>query len=168
MHRAGYRRDPGGVAALHPKETEDNYDAIEWVAIQPFSTGKVGQWEDELRRDFRRTGWQRCARRTTHLVATAPFVSYQSGYHQIVFPGGIHKSDFDSWAPFTAGTAAPGQDAEAQGRMMGRGLELNEKYRQHPLYEDYRGTAGRPTPSIGSWARSYGPHRSSTGAAASC
>ena len=131
-------RGTGGTPGeWHPftrKETEDNYDAIEWLAAQPFSTGKVGQWGTS----YGGISTNRVATlRPPHLAATAPFVSYQSAYHDIVFPGGIHKSDFDWWAPFTAGTAAPGQDPEAQGRMTRRGLELNEEHRQHPLYDNY-------------------------------
>lgn len=125
---------PGEWQPFSRTEMEDNYDAIEWLAAQPFSTGKVGQWGTS----YGGISTNRVATlRPPHLVAIAPFVSYQSAYHDIVFPGGIYKADFDWWAPFTAGTAAPGQDPEAQARMTRRGLELNQEHRQHPLYDDY-------------------------------
>src|ERR1700722_11263278 len=38
----GSGKSPGFLDPFSPRETQDYYDAIEWSAVQPWSTGKVG------------------------------------------------------------------------------------------------------------------------------
>ncbi|SPF06204.1 CocE/NonD family hydrolase [Streptomyces sp. MA5143a] len=38
----GAGRSPGYLDIFSPRETRDYYDCIEWAAVQPWSTGKVG------------------------------------------------------------------------------------------------------------------------------
>ena len=56
----------GGVALdeYTEDETRDGFDAVEWLAAQPWCTGAVGMWGISLRRRSRRSRSRSCARRT--------------------------------------------------------------------------------------------------------
>lgn len=72
----GMYRSEGTFEAM-VQEAEDGYDAIEWAAAQPWSTGKVGTIGDSY---LGLTQWQPAIHTPPHLVAMAPMVT-ASDYH---------------------------------------------------------------------------------------
>jgi putative CocE/NonD family hydrolase len=64
---------------FHPmqQEVHDGYDAVEWAAAQPWSTGKVGMMSGSY---VGLTQWQAADRSPPHLAAIAPQVT-ASDYH---------------------------------------------------------------------------------------
>jgi predicted acyl esterase len=64
----------------------DAYDLIEWLATQPFSDGRMGQFGGSYG-GF--TSYQAAAEQPPHLLATAPMIAPGSLYHDVIYPGGI-------------------------------------------------------------------------------
>lgn len=76
-------------------EAEDNYDLIEWMAVQPFSSGRVGQYGQSY---GGMSSYRVAALRPPHLCAIAPQESYSSYYLHAAFPGGIEAGTGRNWA----------------------------------------------------------------------
>jgi putative CocE/NonD family hydrolase len=73
--RGRYRS--GGVMDAMQQEADDGYDAIEWAAAQPWSTGKVGMIGGSY---VGLTQWQPAIQTPPHLAAIAPHIT-ASDYH---------------------------------------------------------------------------------------
>jgi putative CocE/NonD family hydrolase len=73
--RGRYRSE--GVMNAMVQEGEDGYDAVEWAARQPWSTGKVGMIGGSY---VGLTQWQPAIRTPPHLAAIAPLIT-ASDYH---------------------------------------------------------------------------------------
>jgi predicted acyl esterase len=106
-------------------ENRDNYDIIEWLAHQPFSTGKIGQ-EGESYGGM--SSYRVASLQPPHLVAIAPQQAYSSQYLEQGYYGGIRGTADPFWA-LVAG--------------MGLGDPAMIPYPQltdwlaHPLLDDY-------------------------------
>jgi predicted acyl esterase len=75
----------------------DAYDLIEWLATQPFSDGRMGQFGGSYG-GF--TSYQAAAEQPPHLLATAPMIPPGSLYHDVIYPGGIkstERGNIDNW-----------------------------------------------------------------------
>lgn len=72
----GMYRSPDDFHAM-VQEANDGYDAIEWAAVQPWSTGKVGMFSGSY---VGLTQWQPAIHTPPHLAAIAPAVT-ASDYH---------------------------------------------------------------------------------------
>lgn len=104
-------------------ECEDNYDAIEWLAAQPFANGKVGQYGQSY---GALTALRVAALRPPHLAAIAPQQSWSS-YYDYKYPGGIQAARGGVW---------PDSVPEfTGGRMSGDWLQTLWGY--HPLLDDF-------------------------------
>jgi putative CocE/NonD family hydrolase len=100
---AGYNRGEWVDAARM-----DSYDLIEWLAMQPWSTGKVGMWGCSA------TGGSQMQAITTsppHLKAVFP-MSCEFDVYPFGVPGGMSPSQGDTKAPPGGGSAAQ-RDATA-------------------------------------------------------
>lgn len=73
--RGRYRS--GGVMDAMQQEADDGYDAVEWAAVQPWSTGKVGMIGGSY---VGLTQWQPAIHAPPHLAAIAPLIT-ASDYH---------------------------------------------------------------------------------------
>ena len=73
----GRYRSEGEFDAMR-QEAKDGYDAVEWAAAQPWSTGKVGMIGGSY---VGLTQWQAAVEQPPHLVAIAPHYT-SSDYHQ--------------------------------------------------------------------------------------
>ena len=76
--RGTFRSEGKFVPVIH--ESDDGYDAIEWAARQPWSTGKVGMMGGSY---LAVTQWQAAIKRPPHLVTIVPSVgpvSFDSGW----------------------------------------------------------------------------------------
>lgn len=71
------RHRSGGVMDAMQQEADDGYDAIEWAAVQPWSTGKVGMIGGSY---VGLTQYQPAIQTPPHLAAIAPHIT-ASDYH---------------------------------------------------------------------------------------
>jgi predicted acyl esterase len=147
-------RGTGGTAGeidfFSPDETRDLYDAIEWAAIQPWSTGKIGMLGISY---LASNQWQVAALRPPHLAAICPWEGATDYYREYTHHGGITSEFMPSWMPYQVTTVQNGRsdaalnpnngrrisgpddidDAELAKRRIAIGDTLNE----HPLCDEY-------------------------------
>jgi predicted acyl esterase len=91
----GTGKSRGKLDLLGPKEAEDCYDVIEWAAVQPWSTGRVGllgiSW-------YAMAQWMVAALQPPHLVAMIPWEGLTDFYREWGRQGGILNNVFtESW-----------------------------------------------------------------------
>ncbi len=72
------------------QEAQDGYDAIEWAAKQPWSTGKVGMWGGSY---VGLTQWQPAIHTPPHLAAIAPTFTASDYHDNWTYVNGV----FDLW-----------------------------------------------------------------------
>jgi uncharacterized protein len=72
------------------QEQPDGFDAVEWAAAQPWSTGKVGMTGSSY---FGLTQWQAAITTPPHLFAIAPAVTASDYHDQWTYMNGV----FDLW-----------------------------------------------------------------------
>ncbi len=87
----GTGKTKGKLDLLGPKEAEDFYDVIEWAAVQPWSTGKVGllgiSW-------YAMSQWMVAALQPPHLAAIVPWEGLTDFYREWARQGGIFHNSF--------------------------------------------------------------------------
>ena len=82
----GAGKSPGKLDVNSPAEFRDFYDAIEWAAAQPWSTGKIGL----LGISYYAAGqWMIAAQRPPHLAAMLPWQGTSDFYRDRTRQGGI-------------------------------------------------------------------------------
>lgn len=82
----GAGKSPGKLDVNSPAEFRDFYDAIEWAAVQPWSTGKIGL----LGISYYAAGqWMIAAQRPPHLAAMLPWQGTSDFYRDRTRQGGI-------------------------------------------------------------------------------
>ncbi len=82
----GAGKSPGRLDVNSPAEFRDFYDAIEWAAVQPWSTGKIGL----LGISYYAAGqWMIAAERPPHLAAMLPWQGTSDFYRDRTRQGGI-------------------------------------------------------------------------------
>lgn len=76
-----------GMWRFHSKEEQnDHYDLIEWMAKQPWCTGRVGMIGESY---YGWTQWSAAATQPPHLVTIIPFDAGADMYRDVVYHGGI-------------------------------------------------------------------------------
>lgn len=103
------------------QEGEDGYDLIEWVAMQPWSSGKVALTGNSW---LAIAQWFIAAERPPHLAAIAPWEGMTDAYHNGPFRGGI--PDFSFMNKLLSEMFGPG-----------RVEDLPAMSKLHPLYDEY-------------------------------
>jgi len=87
----GTGKTTGKLDLLGPKEAEDFYDVIEWAAVQPWSTGKIGllgiSW-------YAMSQWMVAALQPPHLAAIVPWEGLTDFYREWARQGGIYNNAF--------------------------------------------------------------------------
>ncbi len=73
------------------KERDDHYDLIEWIARQPWCTGRVGMIGESY---YAWTQWAAAATQPPHLVTIVPFDAGADMYRDVVYHGGIPAMGF--------------------------------------------------------------------------
>lgn len=82
----GAGKSPGKLDVNSPAEFRDFYDAIEWAAVQPWSSGKIGL----LGISYYAAGqWMIAAERPPHLAAMLPWQGTSDFYRDRTRQGGI-------------------------------------------------------------------------------
>ena len=93
----GSGQSPGYLDPFSPRETQDYYDAIEWAAAQPWSTGKVGLIGISY---LSIKQWQVAALNPPHLAAICPWEGGCDLYRDWSHHGGIFSNEFPTaWWP---------------------------------------------------------------------
>jgi putative CocE/NonD family hydrolase len=87
----GTGKSPGFYEVMSPLQTRDFYDAIEWAATQPWSTGKVGLLGVSY---LAVKQWQVAALQPPHLAAIVPWEGMFDHYRDLYRHGGIYSSPF--------------------------------------------------------------------------
>lgn len=90
----GAGRSPGFIDPFGPREQQDMYEAVEWVASQPWSDGKVGMAGISY---LASTQWLAAAAQPPHLAAICPWEGYADYYREWCGHGGIPGSFFGNW-----------------------------------------------------------------------
>jgi uncharacterized protein len=93
----GSGQSPGYLDPFSPRETQDYYEAIEWSARQPWSTGKVGLIGISY---LSIKQWQVAALQPPHLAAICPWEGGCDLYRDWSHHGGIFSDLFPTaWYP---------------------------------------------------------------------
>jgi hypothetical protein len=93
----GSGQSPGYLDPFSPRETQDYHDAIEWAAVQPWSSGKVGLIGISY---LSIKQWQVAALQPPHLAAICPWEGGCDLYRDWSHHGGIFSSLFPTaWWP---------------------------------------------------------------------
>ena len=93
----GSGKSPGYLDPFSPRETQDYYEAIEWAAGQPWSTGKVGLIGISY---LSIKQWQVAALQPPHLAAICPWEGGCDLYRDWSHHGGIFSDLFPTaWYP---------------------------------------------------------------------
>ncbi|MDQ2797491.1 MAG: CocE/NonD family hydrolase [Actinomycetota bacterium] len=90
----GTGASPGFLWPFGNAAAENYYDAIEWAAVQPWSTGKVGLLGISF---YAMTQWPVAALRPPHLAAIVPWEAAADLYRDFMRGGGILNSRFLTW-----------------------------------------------------------------------
>lgn len=155
----GAGKSPGKLDVNSPAEFRDFYDAIEWAAVQPWSTGKVGL----LGISYYAAGqWMIAAERPPHLAAMLPWQGTSDFYRDRTRQGGILCSGFTMrwWkmsvlrnqygnpdTPFTdivTGERNTGPASLTPEELLANRVEYLPNLRAHPLNDDwYQARSGK-------------------------
>lgn len=93
----GSGQSPGYLDPFSPRETQDYHDAIEWAAVQAWSSGKVGLIGISY---LAIKQWQVAALRPPHLAAICPWEGGCDLYRDWSHHGGIFSNVFPTaWWP---------------------------------------------------------------------
>jgi predicted acyl esterase len=79
------------------EEQNDHYDIIEWIATQPWSSGKVGMIGESY---YGWTQWYAAATNPPHLATIVPWDAGADSYRDVVYHGGLLGMGFLTWWHF--------------------------------------------------------------------
>jgi predicted acyl esterase len=87
----GMWNSEGHATWLSPQDAEDYFDLIEWVAAQPWSTGRVGLSGVSY---LAMSQWAVAALNPPHLAAIMPWEGLSDMYRELAFHGGMRETGF--------------------------------------------------------------------------
>ena len=146
------RYDSEGQWYPFVNEADDGHDAVEWIAKQPWCSGKIGMSGGSY---YGLTQWQASQGSSPHLVATVPKVAYSNVYHNWVYTGGAFQLAFNlSWCTTmaTRTNRRPYLSLPAETHLSslmwhlplattdqqaGRSIRHWQDWVDHPSYDDY-------------------------------
>ncbi|MFG2007189.1 CocE/NonD family hydrolase [Spirillospora sp. NPDC048911] len=138
----GSGESPGRIDPFGPQEQRDNYDVIEWLAAQPWSTGDIGQMGVSY---GGHSSLLVAVNRPPHLKAIIPVNGLSDWYENTIYRGGVYSARIRPWQQ----SVAP---------------ETLTTYAAHPRYDRFwqdRSVASRrnrltvPTLEINGWYDRY-------------
>lgn len=101
----GAGRSEGFLSVHSPRETQDIYDCIEWIALQPWCTGKVGMNGISY---FAANQWRIAARQPPHLAAVCVWEGFADNYRDATHHGGILSVFRKNWQDMQVKTVQHG------------------------------------------------------------
>jgi predicted acyl esterase len=136
--------------AMSAQDRRDARDLVEWLAEQPFSDGRIGQFGESY---GGQTSYGAAVEGAPSLRAVAPLQPPASLYDDAIYPGGIKSTErgtIDFWPPIGQSLSGGRIDPDAE-------FATN---RDHPTFDDYweeRSFGGRyddievPVLTVGGW-----------------
>ncbi|MCP2164060.1 CocE/NonD family hydrolase [Goodfellowiella coeruleoviolacea] len=106
---------PGRLDPFSAQEQRDNYDLIEWLAVQPWSTGRIGQSGVSY---GGHSALLVAVNKPPHLAAIIPVNGISDWYENTIYRGGIYSARIRDWQASTA-------------------PDTLVTYPQHPFYDDF-------------------------------
>ena len=94
MDVRGTGRSQGEYHFLDKREQRDLYEAIEWIAKQPWSTGKVGGAGQSY---YAMVQWFMGIQNPPHLSCIAPYDGFVDAYHESSYQGGVPSTFLGDW-----------------------------------------------------------------------
>jgi predicted acyl esterase len=87
----GTHKSEGQAGVLRPLDAQDYYDLIEWAAVQPWCTGRIGLLGVSY---LAMSQWHVAALKPPHLCAIVPWEGVTDLYRELAFHGGIPETKF--------------------------------------------------------------------------
>jgi len=168
----GTGRSPGVMDNMSATEADDIYDAVEWAAQQPWSTGRIGLTGISYMAIVQ---WTAASRKPPHLAAMCPWEGASDWYRDVARHGGIlseftrtwfrgqplkiqHGRGSRGWINQFTGEPASGAEELTDDELERNRLDPSEGMREHrfdgqyyrarsPRYEDVQ----VPLLSAGNW-----------------
>lgn len=83
----------GSLAACtpNPDRGQDGYDAVEWIAAQPWCNGKVATWGQSALGNIQ---FLTASKQPPHLVCAVPIVAAPYTHYQHYYPGGALRTEY--------------------------------------------------------------------------
>lgn len=150
----GAGRSPGFMDFFSPRETQDLYECIEWAAVQPWSTGRVGLLGISY---YAMNQWMVAAKQPPHLAAICPWEGAADMYRDATRHGGIVSDFWGNWFRTqvvavqhgygergardpNSGLLVAGPETLSEQELARSRVGLEEQVLQHPLDDEfYRG-----------------------------
>jgi uncharacterized protein len=147
----GAGRSPGYLDHFSPRETNDLYECIEWAAIQPWSTGKVGLSGISY---LAINQWHVASLQPPHLVAMIPWEGAADWHRDCTYHGGILSTFWENWyriqvlavqhglglrGPLNENTGelVAGPETLTDEELAANRCDLGDDILAHPLDDDY-------------------------------
>jgi predicted acyl esterase len=102
---------PGYMDVWSPRETRDVHEAVEWAAVQRWSTGRVGMTGISY---YAINQWQVAALQPPHLAAIVPWEGAGDFYRDMNYHGGIYCEFAANWYPLQVETVQYGLGERAR------------------------------------------------------
>jgi uncharacterized protein len=152
----GSGESPGYLAPFSQQIAEDYYDAIEWAATQPWSTGKIGTLGVSY---YGASQWAAAALKPPHLAAMVPWEAFADAYRDLYRHGGILSNRFVGWWwPMTMLNVQHGLGKLPTQELEANRINLMEELRARPLIDPLYttwvpdlSTIDVPFVSVGNW-----------------
>ena len=127
----GSGNSPGELDPFSAQEQRDNYDAIEWFAKQPWSSGRIGQSGVSY---GAHSSLLVAVNRPPHLKTIIPVMGIHDWYENTIYRGGIESTSIAGWEASTPPQAAGGSNVTGPATLL---QHTTVAYRQHPLYDQF-------------------------------
>jgi uncharacterized protein len=123
----GMWNSEGSATWLSEQDAQDYWDLIEWAAVQPWSTGRVGLSGVSY---LAMSQWAVAALNPPHLAAIMPWEGVTDMYREFAFHGGIRET---GWVP----TFWRRRYRAHHNRAFPLAEDLLDEIQRHPLDDDY-------------------------------
>jgi predicted acyl esterase len=127
----GTGKSGGEYGFLDRREQQDTYDVVEWIASQPWCSGKVGGIGQSY---YAMSQWFMAAQRPPSLACIAPYDGMIDLYRSVGYPGGIEGEFWGLWWNIVRSINAQTANG-APPREVAYDLPLEIK--RHPTFDDF-------------------------------
>ncbi len=122
----GVGRTPGKLNPFSKREAEDYFDVIEWAAVQPWSSGKVGLHGASYAATIQ---WNVAALGPPSLKAMIPWTGDADSYRDLSYPGGIFNEGYRrQWWANLLGNSCGAETVNLIGDMLAHPFDDPEVY----------------------------------------
>ncbi len=135
VDQRGIGTSPGRLDPFSHQEAEDFYDAIEWAAEQPWSTGKIGLSGISY---YAVSQWHVAALQPPHLVAILPWEGLVDLYRDVARHGGIFNNGFVvPWYSHVTRVQHGYDGSLSEQERAANRVDVTASFKEHFLDDDY-------------------------------